>query len=173
MRGDMNGSDQRAISGISLLLNTLDELSEREESATKIGGNIDKRELIGQIERIRAIIGTSGNRSANINLINSLKELNLELTDEFPHQATIDFLVHEVLASYYEAVGAHYQGWEKLRQNTINKAMGSHVILDEPKLFSRSLFGKKKKQKRLKFNVQEAPNFDDYDDEIDYDEDYE
>jgi len=170
MTRDLTGKDARAISGITLLLNILDELSDHKEVVQQIGENIDNKNLIGQIERIQAIIGTSGNREANQKLINSLKELNLELMDDFPHQESIDFYVHNVLACYYQAVGSHFQGWEEIRQETILKSLGSHQILDEPKLFRRSIFGKSRdKKKSIRYRRPEqleyTDDFDDFDDD--------
>ena len=49
MSRDLTGRDARAISGITLLLNILDELSDHKEVVSQIGQNIDKKQIIVQV----------------------------------------------------------------------------------------------------------------------------
>ena len=170
-----DSADERALGGISLMLNVLDELEEWKDQLTTIGTGLDSTDLTGHVQRISAIIGTAGDRRTNKRLISALSELHLEITDEFPHMPTIEYLIHMVMKRFYEAVGAHYENWEEIRQMTIAKALGSHAVLNESRLFRPSYFrDKKKRQKRRLFDRKKEPMYlDDMtgEDDEDYDED--
>jgi len=166
--------DARAMGGITLLLNTLEEVEEERIKTSDIGRQLMDMD-ISQKTKISSIIFTSGDRKANKLLINSLKELDLEQSDEFPHFETIKFLRHKVIACFFDAVGAHNRKIEEMRQNTINRALGSHTVLDDSKIYGKLLYKlnnkKKNKQKKLlQFKDDEVlddndSEFDDYDDE--------
>ena len=79
---------------------------------------------------------------------------------------------------FYEAVGAHYENWEEIRQMTIAKALGSHAVLNEPRLFRPSYMNKRKKRKKIlgnrdqKYLVEGSTDFEEEDfEEDDYDDD--
>jgi hypothetical protein len=165
----LRSEDARAMSGITLLLNTLDEVGADRVESTNLASQLEDT-TNGQKSRILSIILTSGDKDSNKKLIDALKELDLELHEEFPHQDTIEYLKHQVLACYYDAVGAHNRKIEEMRQNTINRSLGAHTVLDETKLFSRLMhkYNNRKQRKQLKFKEDEY--IDEDDDYIEYDE---
>ena len=169
-----DSADERALGGINLMMSVLDELEELKDELTGIGSGLDKSDLTGHVQRISAIIGTAGDRRSNKRLISALSELHFEITDEFPHMPTIEYLIHLVMKRFYEAVGAHYENWEEIRQMTIAKALGSHAVLNESRLFRPSYFrDKKNRQKRKLFGREEEPKYlDDMTGEDDFDEDF-
>lgn len=165
-----------AVSGVNLLLNTIDEINEDRNNMLKLADEGYIGMDMSQKTKLATIILTSGDREANKLLINALKELDLEINGEFPHFETIKFLKHLVIARFFDAVGAHNQRIEQTRQNVINKSIGSNVVLEEPRIFSKYSFkrknkNKKKEQKLLKFNKPEQDDDEEYF-EVDEEEDY-
>lgn len=151
------------------MLAVYEELNQMRGDLQGLGVSIKTTKVEGQIQRILAIMSTAGDREKNKQLIESLSELNLELSDEFPHVETIEYLFHRVMKCFYDAVGAHYQNWEEIRQTSILKALGAHQILDEPKLFRPSFFRKNKEKKKLRIRYEE-PEIEESEEE-EYDED--
>jgi len=155
------------------MLNVIDELEELKENLKTVGSSLDTPNLTGHVQRISAIIGTAGDRKANRKLIAALSELHLEITEEFPHMPTIEYLVHLVMKRFYEAVGSHYENWEEIRQSTINKALGSHAVLNEPRLFRPSFLAGIRKKRQLENQqkyLEDQSEFDDDDFDMEDDE---
>jgi len=173
MSNRFKSEDARAMGGITLLLNTLDEVSEERKKTTEVADQLRSMNVQEKI-KIASIIFTSGDKKANKRLINALKELDLEQNDEFPHHDTIQFLQHQVVACFFDAVGAHNRKIEQMRQNTINRALGSHTVLDDTTLFSKLLYKIRDKtnkpKKRLAFKEDEV--YDDFDDLEDFEEEF-
>lgn len=173
MSNRFRSEDARAIGGITLLLNTLEEVEEERMKTSDLG-----RELMNmnveQKTKVASIIFTSGDKKANKRLINALKELDLEQNDEFPHFETLRYLRHKVLACFFDAVGAHNRKIEEMRQNTINRALGAHTVLNDSKLYSRLLYKFKNKNEKPKklLNFREDEVLDDDYTEFDSEEEF-
>lgn len=139
--------EEKELAAINLLEKIMDEQSDIKLNMSKLGAYFTASRLVGHMQRIIAIIGTSGAHEANKKLRASMKELNLEITDEFPHQETIEFLVHDVLNKYYDAVGDHFGEWENAKKNVIVKAFGTYSVF-EPELLGVKTFRKRRKKKK-------------------------
>jgi len=173
MSNRFKSEDARAMGGITLLLNTLEEVEEERLKTSELGPELMKLN-IKQEKIIASIIFTSGDKKANKKLINALKELDMEQNDEFPHYETIKYFRHKVIACFYDAIGAHNRRIEETKQNAINKALGSHTVLDDSKIYGKLLTkirSKTSKPKKL-LQFKEDEVYDDYSEFQDDEEEY-
>lgn len=133
--------DQKELAAINLLEKLVDQETDMKQNLSEMGAEFTATELVGHVERIQAIIGTAGAGDKGAELRRSLKELNMEITDENPHYDTIRFLMTNVINSFYDAVGDKYESWDKINKTVIVRSFGKYGV--DP-----TIVGQKKRKRR-------------------------
>jgi len=140
----ITGKDLRAVSGINLILNILEELRKLQVSlGNVVFTSAIKSKLIDHTGQIKGIIGTAGSIPENRLLIAKLGKLNHEITKEFPYVPLIKKSIREVEMAFQMAIGAAFQNWEKIKQQAVVKALGNEPVLNEPTALHRKLLNLK------------------------------
>lgn len=140
----ITGKDLRAVSGINLILNILDELRKLQTTLGTVEfTTVIRSKLIDYTGQIKGITGTAGSVPENRLLISKLGYLNYQITKEFPSVPLIRKSIHEVDLAFHMAIGAAFQTSEKIKQQAMVKALGNEPVLNEPTPLHRKLLNLK------------------------------
>lgn len=129
----VTGKELKAITGFNLIINISKELeSLKKDLKTLDVIDLGDSQVPMKVKQLIAIMGTAGNSIANQFFINKINELDFEIDKRFPYIPLIKRKMEEVSAAFNISVGKHFQGYERIKQLSVVKALGGGSLLDEP-----------------------------------------
>lgn len=141
--------DLRAISGINLIMNVMDQINKVKGNLEGLGMGYVKKTggMSRDIQQLRSIMSTTGDPIANDLLTKKINKLEEEISDQFPYLPLIKKCLREVWNAFRLAVAKHHQKYDKIIQNAMVKSLEGITVVDEPRI---GLLPNKSKRNRKK-----------------------